>query len=273
MSLFKRLAVAVLIMGVVMGAVHLAGDPGPAPAAARADLTHEARDRPSDQLEQGSQLGPKVPAVGTRSGAKEPRASSRRPGSDEPQGPSVFPRPPASLDGVPLTARRWVMPMAPRSYRVGCAWACYISDSGLPHTGQDFPAAEGTPVRSIGAGVVIRSESIYVDGGEKAYCPTLPICGSDWTSYGNFIQIQDAVDPSLTVWYAHLATRSVAAGTRVATGQLIGTSGNVGNSEGPHLHFEIRLADRAEDPIPLLRSRGAAPLPGPVPAPPPEPAP
>ena len=164
-----------------------------------------------------------------------------------------------------LTPGRWVMPMRPRSYRVGCAYACYVSDSGLAHTGQDFPVAEGTRVRSVGAGIVIRSESIYFGEGEKRYCPTRPICGQNWTSYGNFVEIQDGTDPTLTVWYAHLATRTVVAGQRVATGQPIGTSGNVGNSEGPHLHFEIRRNDRAEDPLPILRSRGAVPQPGPVP--------
>ena len=155
--------------------------------------------------------------------------------------------------------------MAPRTYRVGCAWACYVSDSGLPHTGQDFPTEAGTPVRSVGAGVVVRSESIYLDQGEKTYCTALPICGQDWTSYGNFIQIRDATDPTLTIWYAHLAGRRVAAGQRVSTGQVIAASGNVGNSEGPHLHFEIRRDDRAEDPMPLLHRRGAVPQPGPVP--------
>jgi murein DD-endopeptidase MepM/ murein hydrolase activator NlpD len=158
------------------------------------------------------------------------------------------------------------MPMAPRSYRVGCAYACYVSDSGLPHTGQDFPVAVGTPVRSVGAGRVLRSESIYWENGEKAYCQTRPICGRDWTSYGNFVEIQDATDPTLTIWYAHLSTRGVVPGQWLAAGQPIGRSGNVGNSEGPHLHFEIRRDNKAMDPMPVLRSRGAVALPGAPPA-------
>lgn len=264
MGILKRLTLATLIMAAVMGLVHLSGDPPPAPASTRQELP-----------ETGSPLTTDAPgARGAESvGAgrvREPRSAVRtpRPNSDRLQGPAVLPRPPASLDGVPLTPGRWVMPMAPRSYRMGCAYACYVSDSGLPHTGQDFPVAEGTPVRSVGAGIVIRSESIYLHDGEKRYCPTRPICGQDWTSYGNFVEIQDATDPSLTVWYAHLGTRTVVAGHRVATGQVIGTSGNVGNSEGPHLHFEIRRGERSEDPMPILRARGAVPQPGPVPAPP-----
>lgn len=277
MGILKRLALAMVMMAAVMSLVYLGGDPRPAPAATRAE-----------QPETGSPLGPaalgpRAPDPAAAERATEPRMRARQadPARAQPQGPAVYPRPPASLDGVKLTPGRWVMPMKPRAYRVGCGYACYVSDSGLPHTGQDFPAAEGTPVRSVGAGLVIRSESIYLTDGEKHYCPTRPICGQNWTSYGNFVEIQDAADPTLTVWYAHLATRAVSAGQRVATGQPIGSSGNVGNSEGPHLHFEIRRTDRAEDPMPILRSRGAVPQPGAVPtqplpppaAPAPSPAP
>lgn len=246
-------------MATVMALVYLGGDPRPAPATVRAD-----------EPETGSPLrsaapGPVAPDPNSADRLREPRIPPREAGSGKPPGPAVYPRPPASLDGVKLTPGRWVMPMRPRTYRVGCAYACYVSDSGLPHTGQDFPVSEGTPVRSVGSGTVIRSESIYIADGEKRYCPTRPICGENWTSYGNFVEIQDATDPTLTVWYAHLATRTVMAGQRVATGQSIGTSGNVGNSEGPHLHFEIRRDDHAEDPMPILRARGTVPQPGPVP--------
>ncbi|MGN9813088.1 peptidoglycan-binding protein [Micromonospora sp. BQ11] len=41
--------------------------------------------------------------------------------------------------------------------------------------------------------------------------------------------------------YCHLSSRSVAAGSRVSAGQVIGYTGNTGNSTGPHLHLEIRV--------------------------------
>ncbi|MFC7490778.1 MULTISPECIES: peptidoglycan DD-metalloendopeptidase family protein [unclassified Knoellia] len=55
---------------------------------------------------------------------------------------------------------------------------------------------------------------------------------------GNHIEI-DHGNGWKTV-YAHLNTRSVAAGAQVAQGQVIGTVGNTGTSTGPHLHFETR---------------------------------
>jgi hypothetical protein len=44
---------------------------------------------------------------------------------------------------------------------------------------------------------------------------------------------------------------------KVATGTVIGTSGCTGYCFGPHLHFELRVAGRAIDPIPVLCAAAA----------------
>jgi len=92
------------------------------------------------------------------------------------------------------------------------------------HDGTDFGAKEGTPLRSIADGNVA-----WVD--------------DDPAGYGRYMRLWH---PSLNVYsfYAHLAAQgNLHTGDLVTAGQVIGAVGNTGNSSGPHLHFEIRIAD------------------------------
>lgn len=86
------------------------------------------------------------------------------------------------------------------------------------HTGIDYGVPMGTPVYSAAAGRVVR----VTNGG----------------AYGQRIEIEHGGK----VWtlYAHLSASSVRVGDTVQAGQVIGKSGNSGNSSGPHLHFEVR---------------------------------
>ncbi|GIV97554.1 MAG: hypothetical protein KatS3mg057_2211 [Herpetosiphonaceae bacterium] len=79
----------------------------------------------------------------------------------------------------------------------------------------DLPTNTGTPAYAMKSGTVS-----YVGGG----------CG-----YGILISADDGASYK----YCHLNSRSVASGARVSTGQLIGYTGNTGNSTGPHLHLEV----------------------------------
>lgn len=97
------------------------------------------------------------------------------------------------------------------------------------HTGQDFAAPIGTPVRAALGGVV----SIE----HPAWAGTLVRI-----KHGNGIES----------WYAHLSAVTAKQGQVVAAGTLIGAVGTQGNSTGPHLHFEVRIDGRAVDPLPLL---------------------
>jgi len=58
--------------------------------------------------------------------------------------------------------------------------------------------------------------------------------------YGSYIKIQH-FNGTMTV-YAHLSAVLVKEGQRVSKGQLIGKMGDTGNSNGCHLHFEVRGA-------------------------------
>jgi murein DD-endopeptidase MepM/ murein hydrolase activator NlpD len=94
---------------------------------------------------------------------------------------------------------------------------------GRMHSGIDIAADVGTPIYSVADGVV-----------EYA----------DWNSggYGNLVEIRHP-DGSLTR-YAHLDSIGVRQGERVKQGQQIAEMGSTGYSTGPHLHFEIHLANQ-----------------------------
>lgn len=96
------------------------------------------------------------------------------------------------------------------------------------HGGIDLAAPAGTPVYAAAAGTV--TESGYGAYGMNVY-----------TVQGNS-----------TLVYGHLSRAAVRAGQRVQQGDLIGFVGCTGICTGPHLHFEVRLAGQAVDPLTLL---------------------
>ncbi|MFD8937330.1 peptidoglycan DD-metalloendopeptidase family protein [Streptomyces sp. NPDC059578] len=133
----------------------------------------------------------------------------------------------------------WVRPVAAAlgtRYGVpGRMWA-----SGY-HTGSDFPAATGTPVKAVAGGTVASAAS----GGP----------------YGQHITIRHT--GSLSSLYAHLSSMVVAGGQRVRRGTIIGAVGSTGNSTGPHLHLEARRGGRPVNPEPLMGyARGGRPRAG-----------
>lgn len=69
-------------------------------------------------------------------------------------------------------------------------------------------------------------------------------------SYGRLIIIDHGND--ITTMYAHLHKITVNKGDTVRAGEKIGELGSTGWSTGPHLHYEIRVKDRAINPLELL---------------------
>jgi murein DD-endopeptidase MepM/ murein hydrolase activator NlpD len=107
----------------------------------------------------------------------------------------------------------------PVSGPVSRDWAHH---SNLPRA-TDFGVAVGTPVRSAMNGYVQTSTDLRGSG------------NGGYRSYGRYIVVANGLDRTL---YAHLSKRNIGEGSQVRAGQLIGYSGNTGNSTGPHLHFE-----------------------------------
>ena len=103
------------------------------------------------------------------------------------------------------------------------------------HLGVDYAAPTGTPVRTVGDGLV-----------EFA----------GWQNgYGNVVQIKHNNERSTL--YAHMSRIDVKKGQRIEQGQRIGAVGSTGWSTGPHLHFEFRVNGRHQDPLRIARASEA----------------
>jgi murein DD-endopeptidase MepM/ murein hydrolase activator NlpD len=68
--------------------------------------------------------------------------------------------------------------------------------------------------------------------------------------YGNYVVVDHG--NGVTTLYAHHKLNLVHAGDIVRRGQKIAEVGRTGNATGPHLHFELRLDGKQENPLPVL---------------------
>jgi murein DD-endopeptidase MepM/ murein hydrolase activator NlpD len=137
-----------------------------------------------------------------------------------------------------LVEDAWQLPLAQGVYRLT---ATFGQCSGLwshCHTGLDFAAPSGTPIRSVAGGTVT---------------------GVGWAgAYGNrtVITLRDGTE----LWFCHQLDVGVKPGDTVFGGQVIGRVGSTGNSTGPHLHLEVRPGGGdAVDPANALAFHGATP--------------
>jgi len=100
------------------------------------------------------------------------------------------------------------------------------------HTGIDFKATIGYPVRATAAGTVSRAG--YAGG------------------YGLMVEIDHG--NGLSTRYAHMSRVSVSPGQLVAKGAIVGRAGSTGRSTGPHVHYEVRVDGAAIDPMRYIRA-------------------
>jgi murein DD-endopeptidase MepM/ murein hydrolase activator NlpD len=106
------------------------------------------------------------------------------------------------------------------------------------HQGVDYGAPTGTPVRSVGDGIV---DFAGVQNG-----------------YGNIIILQHRNNYKTV--YAHLSRINVHKGESVGQGQNIGAVGATGWATGPHLHFEYRINGVYHDPLTVARGNETMPV-------------
>jgi murein DD-endopeptidase MepM/ murein hydrolase activator NlpD len=112
------------------------------------------------------------------------------------------------------------------------------------HRGVDLAMPTGTPVYATADGVISKAE---------------------WfSSYGLYIAVEHGA--AIQTRYGHLSRLAVAAGQPVKKGDLIGYVGSTGRSTGPHLHYEVRIAGTAVNPVPYMQGNvRTAPVTTPLP--------
>jgi murein DD-endopeptidase MepM/ murein hydrolase activator NlpD len=108
------------------------------------------------------------------------------------------------------------------------------------HEGIDYAAAPGSPVMSVGDGVVLRA---------------------GWAGgYGKLVEVQHT--NGVVTRYGHLKgfAKGIKPGVHVTQGQCVGFVGSTGLATGPHLHFEFRLNGSAADPRVVLAEEAGQPI-------------
>ncbi|MBI5701094.1 peptidoglycan DD-metalloendopeptidase family protein [Candidatus Saganbacteria bacterium] len=102
----------------------------------------------------------------------------------------------------------------------------YFGGGRHMHTGMDIAAPFGDIIRAADGGVVIFA--------------------GWWDGYGKAVVIDHG--SNISTLYAHMSRIYLQAGNAVKKGQMVGLCGSTGYSTGPHLHFEIRVKGKPQDP-------------------------
>ena len=110
------------------------------------------------------------------------------------------------------------------------AFALAGAYNGKGHNGMDFAASIGTPIRAALTGEVVGTGN--TDAVRGCY------------SFGKWVMIKHG--NGLSTMYAHLSQISVSSGQAVATGEVIGYSGETGYATGPHLHFGVYVTSATQ---------------------------
>lgn len=99
------------------------------------------------------------------------------------------------------------------------------------HSGTDFRAKVGTPIKSANDGVVVLVEDRFYSG------------GSIIVDHGHGIY----------TCYYHMSEFDVKEGDKVSKGEVLGLSGVSGRVTGPHLHFSARVGGVQVDPLQFMK--------------------
>ena len=98
------------------------------------------------------------------------------------------------------------------------------------HKGIDIPGPVGTPIYATADGMIGRAQ--WVSG------------------YGKYVEIEHG--NAVQTRYGHLSAMNVVPGQRIRKGDVLGYMGSTGRSTGSHLHYEVRIAGEAINPVAFL---------------------
>ncbi|MGV4922910.1 M23 family metallopeptidase [Streptomyces sp. BHT-5-2] len=193
-----------------------------------AEAAEAAADAPGRQQEEAAQ-----PTSTTAEEKAEPQGTTAAATGHQAAAP-VARHPNAAAEHPAHQARTSVAPLS--SYTLGAGFGQAGDRWAAEHTGQDFTAPTGTPVKAVHDGTITQA---------------------GWAgAYGYRIVL--TLDDGTQLWFCHLSSMVRTTG-RVHTGDVIGRVGATGNATGPHLHLEVRPhAGAPADPLPWLRAHGAA---------------
>ena len=112
-------------------------------------------------------------------------------------------------------------------------WRSWSNGASDFHTGIDI----------AGAGIY-GTDILAANAGKVAYVKTTYVAGK---GYGKYLIVDHG--GGYSTLYAHCSSISVKVGDTVKRGQVIAKVGSTGNSTGPHIHFEIRVNSKHQDPL------------------------
>jgi murein DD-endopeptidase MepM/ murein hydrolase activator NlpD len=144
----------------------------------------------------------------------------------------------AEAERLAALAKQYTLPTSSYTLTSTFGQAGAYWSSGY-HTGLDFAAPTGTPIKAVHSGTITEA------GWNGSY------------GYKTVLTLDDGTE----IWYAHQSSIGVSVGQKVGTGDVIGRVGATGNVTGAHLHLEVHSGGSASgiDPMAWLRDKGLNP--------------
>jgi murein DD-endopeptidase MepM/ murein hydrolase activator NlpD len=144
----------------------------------------------------------------------------------------------AEAERLAALAKQFTLPTSSYTITSSFGQAGAYWSSGY-HTGLDFAAPTGTPIKAVHSGTITEA------GWNGSY------------GYKTVLTLDDGTE----IWYAHQSSIGVSVGQKVGTGDVIGRVGATGNVTGAHLHLEVHSGGSASgiDPMAWLRGKGLNP--------------